>query len=132
VGLRWLNRGGGDAAPAAVVLGNLVAFAVCAPLVLPLGEVSGRDWLVLAYLGVFQIGLGYALMITALRHVGALEAALLMFIEPVLSPCWAWLLHGERPGRWSIAGGLVILAGTTLHAWSGVRRDTLPAKAAAS
>ena len=132
MGLRWLNRGGGDAAPAAVVLGNVFAFAIAAPMAFPLGDVSGRDWAVLAYLGVLQIGLAYALMVQALRHVGALEASLLMFIEPVLSPCWAWLLHGEGPGRWSIAGGLVILAGTAWHAWHGVRREPLPAEVGAS
>lgn len=132
IGLRWLNRSGADAAPGAVVAGNLVAFLVAAPVVFPLHDVAGRDWMVLAYLGVVQIGGGYALLVNALKHVGALEASLLMFIEPVLSPCWAWLLHGERPGSWSLLGGAVILTATAWHAWSGARSDRLPAEVAAS
>jgi drug/metabolite transporter (DMT)-like permease len=132
MGLRWLNRGGQDAGPGAVVLGNLVAVAVAAPLVLPLGKVAASDWAVLGYLGVVQIGCGYALLLRALEHVGALEASLLMFIEPVLSPCWAWLLHGEQPGAWSLLGGAVILAGTAWHATRSVKREPLAAELAAS
>jgi drug/metabolite transporter, DME family len=61
---------------------------------------------------------GYVLLLRALRHVGALEATLLLFIEPVLNPLWTWLVHGERPGAWSLAGGAVILAATAVKTWS--------------
>ena len=44
-------------------------------------------------------------------RVRAFEASLLLLLEPVLNPIWAWMVHGERPGVWSIAGAAVILAG---------------------
>ena len=124
VGLRWLGRSGAEkgSAPAAVVLGNLLIVAVALPLALPLSPPSGRDVAVLLWLGVFQIGSAYALMLAGLRHVPVLEATLLMFIEPVLSPTWAWLLHGERPGPWTIVGGSLILAATALHVWRDATR----------
>ena len=116
VGLRWLGRHGAEAgsAPAAVVLGNLLIVAVALPPALPL-TLNARDAAILAWLGVFQIGAAYALMVAALRHVPVLEATLLMFIEPVLSPIWAWLVHGERPGPWTLAGGAVVLAATAVQ-----------------
>jgi drug/metabolite transporter, DME family len=120
VGLRWLARdaaGGANAAPAAVVMGNLLAFAGALPMALPIAAARPVDWALVAYLGVFQIGLAYALLLSALRHVAALEASLLLFLEPVLSPFWAWLVHGERPGEWTLAGGAVILATTALRGW---------------
>jgi drug/metabolite transporter (DMT)-like permease len=121
VGLRWLARGTGDgtsgAAPAAVVLGNLFAFAAVLPLALPVEGARAADGALLAYLGVFQIAVAYALLLSALRHVPALDASLLMFVEPVLSPIWAWLFHGERPGTWTLAGGAVILATTAVRGW---------------
>jgi drug/metabolite transporter (DMT)-like permease len=121
VGLRWLARGTGEAsagaAPAAVVLGNVFAFAVAAPFAFPITGARPADWLLVLYLGTFQIGVAYALLLAALRHVGALEASLLMFVEPVLNPVWAWLVHGERPGTWTLAGGAVILATTALRGW---------------
>lgn len=120
MGLRWLARAGGGheaAAPGAVVLGNLLTFAVALPFALPVGPARTIDWGILAFLGVVQIGAGYALMLNGLRHVPALEATLLMFLEPVLSPVWAWLVHGEHPGPWVVAGGFVILGATALFMW---------------
>jgi drug/metabolite transporter (DMT)-like permease len=120
MGLRSLARAGGAneaAAPGAVVLGNLLTFSVALPFALPVGPARGVDALILAFLGVVQIGAGYALMLRGLRHVPALEATLLMFIEPVLSPVWAWLVHGEHPGAWVVAGGVVILGATAVSLW---------------
>ena len=98
MGLRWLGAGSGGSAAGAVVLGNLMAFAVALPFALPLAA-GPADAALLVYLGVFQIGIAYPLLLRALRHVSAIEASLLLFVEPVLSPVWAFLVHGERPGR---------------------------------
>ena len=111
MGLRWLGAGAGGAAAAAVVAGNLMAFAVALPFALPLAA-GPADAAILVYLGVFQIGIAYPLLLRALRHLSAIEASLLLFVEPVLSPVWAFLVHGERPGAWAIAGGALILAAT--------------------
>jgi len=119
IGLRWLERAASGSAATAVVVGNTTAFVAALPLALPV-HARTADVLLLAYLGVFQIGLGYLLLLWALRNVGALEATLLLFIEPVLNPVWTWLVHGERPGAWSLAGGFVILAATAVKTWSDV------------
>jgi drug/metabolite transporter, DME family len=119
IGLRWLERDAPGSAATAVVVGNAAAFLVGALKAFPL-QARAVDWMIVAYLGVFQIGLGYVLLLWALRRVGALEATLLLFIEPVLSPLWSWLLHGERPGAWSLAGGVLILAATAVKTWSDV------------
>jgi drug/metabolite transporter, DME family len=123
MGLRWLGKRGDGSAAAAVVLGNLIAFAAALPFSLP---VAARpvDAAILVYLGVFQIGVAYPLLLAALRRMSALEASLLMFIEPVLSPLWAWLMHGERPGAWAIAGGTLILASTAIKTATDARTDT--------
>jgi drug/metabolite transporter (DMT)-like permease len=119
-GLRWLGRddaGGRAAGAGAALLGNTLAFALCLPWALPLGPPVLSDWLVVAYLGVFQIGLAYVLLTKALRRVPAFEAALLLLLEPALNPVWAYAVHGERPGPWALAGGAVILAATAVHSW---------------
>jgi drug/metabolite transporter (DMT)-like permease len=95
-----------------VVLGNLFAFLLCLPFALPVATGSPADFGIVAFLGVFQIGLAYVLLNYGLRHVGALEASLLLLAEPVLNPVWAWLVHGERPSAWTMAGGAVIVAAT--------------------
>jgi drug/metabolite transporter (DMT)-like permease len=127
-GIRWLSRearGAESAGLSAVVTGNVLAFLVCLPAVFPLGA-SGADWGLLVFLGAIQIGLAYVFLTTGMRHVPAFEASLLLLLEPVLNPVWAWLVHGERPGAWSLAGGAVILATTALHTWMSARRARRP------
>ncbi len=120
MGLRWLGTRGG--APAsAVALGNLIAFLVALPATLPLGHHGATDWAVIVYLGVFQIGLAYALLTRAIPHVPALETSLLLFLEPALNPLFAWAIHGEYPGRWALVGGVIIVGATAWKAWSDAR-----------
>jgi drug/metabolite transporter (DMT)-like permease len=112
MGMRWMGRadhGGTRSAAAAVVLGNALAFLFCFPWALPIGPTQPIDWLVIGYLGIFQIGIAYVCLTSALRHIPALEASLLLLVEPVLNPIWAWFIHGERPGTWALCGGAVIL-----------------------
>lgn len=123
MGLRALGRGGEDWGPASAVCGNLIAFLGCLPLALPVASSRPVDWLLVGGLGVFQIALAYVFLIRGLRQVPALEASLLLLLEPVLNPIWAWMAHGERPGSWSLAGGVLILAATVAKsAWDARRR----------
>lgn len=117
IGLRWMgSRAGGEGSGLpTVVAGNLIAFLACLPAALPVPAATTGDWLAVGYLGVFQIGLAYLFLTEGLRHVPALEASLLLLLEPALSPVWAWLSHGEVPGPWAIAGGVLILGATVLR-----------------
>jgi drug/metabolite transporter (DMT)-like permease len=122
LGLRWMGTRSGSPA-AAVALGNLLAFLVALPAIFPLGSHGAVDWAVILYLGIFQIGLAYALLTRAIPHVPAFETALLLFLEPALNPLVAWLVHGEYPGGWALLGGAVIMAATGLKAWADRRED---------
>jgi drug/metabolite transporter (DMT)-like permease len=132
VGLRWFAHCGGGGPPSLspLVAGNLIAFAVALPAALPVPQISRGDVLAIGYLGVFQIGLAYWCMTAALRHVPALEASTLLLLEPVLNPVWAWLWHGERPGRWTAAGGALILGATLANTWWRSRGDTVSGRSA--
>ncbi len=128
IGFRWLGRDAAQSrgsAASAMVAGNLIGFAVCLPAALPLGTPTAWDWGLVVYLGVVQIGVAYLLFAAALRRIPALEASLLILLEPVLNPIWAWWLHGERPGPLAITGaGLILLATATLtlaSAWRAKR-----------
>ncbi|HET7231580.1 MAG TPA: DMT family transporter [Longimicrobium sp.] len=113
MGLRWLgSRPGGDGNTIpTVVAGNAIAFLACLPMALPIHP-APVDWAVVGYLGVFQIGAAYLLLATGIRHVPAVEASSLLLLEPAVNPFWAWLVHGERPGVWPLAGGALILGAT--------------------
>jgi len=127
IGLRWLGMRGAaeraagatrdDPALATVVGGNALACLACLPLALPVVGATAADWAVVGYLGVFQIGLAYLFMARGIGGVPALEASMLLLIEPALNPIWAWLAHGERPGVLPVAGGALILAATVARSW---------------
>ena len=122
-GYRWLARQGGAGhgpIAAAAACGNLIVFLVCVPGALPFAAGRAVDWVIVIYLGVFQLGLAYVFLSRAIAQVPALEASLFLLVEPVLSPVWAWLAHGETPGPLAAIGGAVILTATALKSW----RDT--------
>ncbi len=123
-GLRWAGRGSQGAtrftAISATMWGNVLAFLFCLPLALPVREAMAHplDWGILVYLGVFQVGLAYVFLTRGIAKVAAVEASLLLLVEPALSPFWAWLVTGERPGLLTILGGIMILTSTT---WRSLR-----------
>lgn len=123
MGLRALSRaeGGPGAGAAASLWGSVIVASVCLPFALPVGPSTLSDWLILAYLGFFQIALAYVFLTRGVERVPAFEGALLLLLEPVLNPIWAWLVHGERPGPWSLSGGAVILAATLIKSWLDTR-----------
>jgi drug/metabolite transporter (DMT)-like permease len=131
MGFRWMgSRAGGDGNTfPAVVAGNAIAFLACLPMALP-AHPAAVDVGVIAYLGTFQIGAAYLLLATGIRHVGAVEASTLLLLEPAVNPFWAWLVHGEQPGVWSLAGGALILGATLAKTVvDGTRRDKPDAEA---
>jgi drug/metabolite transporter (DMT)-like permease len=129
MGLRWLGREerGGDAAAAATIAGNAIAFVVCLPLAVPVSGDAG-DWALVVYLGVVQIGLAYVFLTAGLSHLPALEASLLLYVEPALNPIWAWLAQGEQPGPLSVLGGVLILGATAVKTWLDWRQVQRPAR----
>jgi drug/metabolite transporter, DME family len=129
VGLRWRSRRDpASGGLAAVTIGNLMAFVGCLPLALPLGSHPVADWGTILYLGIVQIGLAYVLVTSALKQLPAFEASLILLLEPALNPVFTWLVHGEIPGIWALAGGAVILFATTVKAWADSRLDPSPSR----
>lgn len=124
VGLRAAGRGQSrHASPeAAIASGNILACLACLPWALPVVDAHAGDWLTVGFLGFFQVGLAYVLVTRAVRHLRALEASLLLLLEPALNPVWTWLVHGEVPGPLALAGGAIILAATALNAVTAAER----------
>jgi drug/metabolite transporter (DMT)-like permease len=90
-----------------ILLGNILVAVVMLPFMFK-SMPDTRSWIGLGLLGVFQLGLSYVLYSMAIKQVTALEGVLIPVIEPVLNPVWVFLLVGERPGAWAIAGGIII------------------------
>lgn len=107
VALRF-ERGAG--AEAAVTWGNVLVAVALFPFVFDDLAVTPVSLAWLSFLGVFQIALAYACFVKGLESVTATAASLTGMIEPVSNPVWVFLVLGERPSPWAIAGGVIVLA----------------------
>jgi drug/metabolite transporter (DMT)-like permease len=119
LGLRWLAVRAGSHAESplsAVVMGCFLAFAIGGWFGLPVESSSIQDWLIVVYLGIFQIALAYLFITAGVRHVPAFEASLLLLVEPVFSPVWVWLLLEELPGALALTGGALVIVATAIYA----------------
>ncbi len=71
---------------------------------------SHRDLAILVFMGCVQLGAGCLLSTAASRSLSATELGLLGLLEPILGPLWVWVLLGEHPGRYALAGGALVLS----------------------
>lgn len=116
IAMRHVSRDGErHLAMAATFYGNVLAFLLCAPLAFPVAA-QPVDWAVIAYLGCFQLALAYVLLTRGISKLPALEASLLLLLEPALNPLWTLLVHGETPGLLGSIGGALVLVATTARA----------------
>lgn len=104
----------GHAGAAPLLLGNILAAAVATPFMMIGPGPDWLGWLWLLTLGVFQLGLSYALFAYAMKRLSALEVTLISSIEPVLNPIWVMLFLGEKPGVWALVGGVIVFACVTV------------------
>lgn len=111
----------------AVFWGNALTALVCLPFAahsLGAGFMpSVQSWLGVALLGVFQLGLSYALYSVIMRSVTALEAILIPVLEPLLNPLWVAIFAGEKPTFWTFVGGAVVIGAVTLRSLAIMRRE---------
>ncbi len=120
-----------------VIYGNLLLLLVTAIVIVidpaslrAVLHAGARDLAAVAYLGVVQIGVAYTLFTLGMaRGVRSLDAGIVGYIEPVLNPVWVFLFLGERPSKWAITGGAIIITAVIFHTIRGAHRRraaTLP------
>ncbi len=108
-----------------VIYGNLLVVLITAPVgIKALSGITRHDALSVVYLGVVQIGVAYTLFTVAMaRGVRSLDAGIVGYIEPVLNPIWVFLVIGERPTRWALIGGAIIVVAVVVHTLWEAKRD---------
>ncbi len=105
---------------------NLIAFLVTAVFGFPsvMKETwTVNSWLIIAFLGIFQIGFAFIFFTQGIKHIPALEANLVGTLEPVLNPVWVYLFYGESMGAFALIGGLMVLGGVIVSAVGSSRNQ---------
>lgn len=100
-----------------VIYGNVLAVLLTAPFGLAVvGQLSRWDLMSVMYLGIVQIGLAYTFFTVAMaRGVRSLDAGIVGYVEPVLNPLWVFLFLSEKPSRWALVGGAIIISAVIVH-----------------
>ena len=100
-----------------VIYGNTLAVIMTAFWGVPaISSMTGHDLVGVAYLGVIQLGVAYTFFTAGMaRGVRSLDAGIICYVEPVLNPVWVFLVLGERPSRWALLGGAIIIAAVITH-----------------
>jgi DME family drug/metabolite transporter len=111
-----------------VIYGNLLVVLICASAGLAaLPSLTRFDALAVLYLGVVQIGIAYTLFTLGMaRGIRSLDAGIVGYIEPVLNPVWVFLVLGERPSKWALIGGAIIVTAVAVHTVLKAREDRKP------
>jgi drug/metabolite transporter (DMT)-like permease len=117
VALRAQRRG----SPAeTIMLGHLVGAVVGLPWLLR-ETFTWQSVAIIAFLGIIQTGAALIFYSAAIQHVGAVEASLILTLEPILNPIWVFLVVGETPGPLSLVGGALVVGAVVVRALSGAR-----------
>ena len=104
-----------------VILGNLLGFLIGVPALWSAPALPRESLMALLVLGTIQLGLPYLFYSRAIKHVSALEGALIPVIEPILNPIWVLLFVGEKPSPLSLLGGVMVVGAVTWRAVASVR-----------
>ena len=85
-------------------------------------EVTVRDWMLCASMGIFQVGVGLVPFTHGAKYLPAAEITLLSLSEIVLGPVWVWLVIREVPGILTVIGGAVVLSAIAGQAFFTLRK----------
>lgn len=110
-----------DMTPAIAMAGVLAMLAsVC---LMGAFSLSTRDVIICLFLGVFQLGVPYLLLIKAARSASPADIAVVMLVEVILAPLWVWLALGEGISVITLLGGGIILIAAAWNALAGAPRQ---------
>ena len=73
-------------------------------------SISTREICLILILGIFQLGIPYIFYAIAAKDCSPLACSLIGMLEPLLNPVWVFLLDGEAPGPFALAGAAIVIA----------------------
>ncbi len=81
----------------------------------PWPAITWQGWAAILYMGIFPSALGYIWFNSALQHISATQAGVLINMDPVLGALIAVAFLGEQVHIWQITGAALTLIGVWLY-----------------
>ena len=109
-------------APLAIAGGGYL-IAVIALFIAPTLLLSPADAMWLGLLGLIVLPVSFGLISLGTRYLPAAEVSLIVLLEAVIGPLWAWIFIGQFPTLASLAGGALIVATLAVYFYLGGTRQ---------
>ena len=110
-GVFMLNSFENGDAISSVFLGQLLCGIVLSPLALKETDFSVPVLLSVFFLGAVQVGLAYIFFTTGTKYIDPLTASIINALEPILNPVLVAVFYGEKLGKLSLIGAVIVLCG---------------------
>lgn len=109
-----MKKNEGKFGEASIFYGNILVSLFSIPFIINLQSFSNADFIMVSFLGVFQIAIPYALFSYGIQRIKAVEASIISMFEPVVNPIWVFFGYGEIPKVNAIIGGIIIISAITI------------------
>ncbi len=106
------------------IAGGGYLVAALALIMAPTLAVSAADALWLGLLGLVVLPISFNLISQGPRYLPAAEVSLIVLLEAVIGPFWAWAFIGQVPTATGLAGGAVILTTLAIYFYLNLRRES--------
>lgn len=87
-------------------------------------EYSLNTWLIMGAMGLLTAPIGRVLSQVATRYITAPEVGMILMIETVLAPLWAFAFFNEIPPATSFIGGAIIVVTIFIYALSAFKSES--------
>jgi len=93
-----------------IISGNIIVAVIAFFLVFPQFSLNTTEALILAYMGIVQIGISYMIFNIGIKYVSATESMIIATMEAIFNPIWVFIGIGETPSVYAIFGGAIIFS----------------------
>ena len=111
------------------IAGGGYLIALIALVITPTLFITSADAVWLGLLGLIVLPISFGLISIGPRYLPAPEVSLIVLLEAVIGPLWAWAFISQLPTLVSLAGGALIVATLAVYFLTGLRRAGAAAQA---
>ncbi len=82
-----------------------------------------QTWLIMGVMGLFSGPFGRVFTLSATRYITPSEVGIVIMLEAVLAPLWAYLFFSEIPPVLTIIGGTIIVVTIIIYSLAGMKKS---------
>lgn len=98
-----------------ILISQLTSFFLFMPWYFQESSYQSKSFVLVAVLGILQMGIAYVLLAKGLEVVSPVAASLTSTIEPILNPIWVAIFYGEFISPIAIVGAAMVIISSAAY-----------------